>query len=81
MLDSKQSHYGYLESLEAKYQHGGSRTLSESARLANLLGDHDRRVAEFSAAIKALGAADRPARDVLIRLMTEIGGGLGGSAH
>ena len=72
MLHSKQAHYGFLESLDKKYQHGGTRSLSERARLATLLAEHDTCVAEFSQAIKALSATDLKARDILLRLMTEV---------
>lgn len=72
MLQSKQAHYGFLESLDTKYKHGGTRSLAERARLETLLAEHDTCVTEFSQAIKALGAADLKARDILLRLMSDI---------
>ncbi len=81
MLQSKQAHYGFLEHLDAKYQHGGTRSLAERARLATLLAQHDRCVAEFSQAIKALGATDVKARDMLLRLMGEIAETTQGPTH
>jgi hypothetical protein len=72
MLQSKQAHYGYLESLDIKYQHGGIRTLAERARLETLLATHDECVREFAQAIKALANADVEARDILLKLMTDL---------
>jgi len=81
MLDSKQAHYGCLERLDFKYRHGGTRTLAEGAQLETLLAAHDRCVREFASAIKALGAAEPAARDVLITLMSEIVQVDKGAAH
>jgi len=72
MRDSKHEHFGFLESLDSKYKHGGVRTLAERARLDTLLTEHDSCVAEFATKIKALGATDVDARNTLLRLMTEI---------
>lgn len=71
MLQSKQAHYGFLESLDVKYKHGGIRSLAERARLETLLAVHDACVTEFSQAIKALSAVDVEARDTLLRLMSD----------
>ena len=73
MLASKTAHFGYLESLDLKYRHGGVRSLAERARLETLLTAHDKCVAEFASQIKALGAIDQRARDLLLGLMTEAG--------
>ena len=73
MLDSKQAHYGYLESLDRKYRLGGMRTFAERARLETLLAAHDLCVKKFACEIKSLAAADIRARDVLLGLMSEIG--------
>ena len=72
MLQSKQAHFGFLESLDLKYQHGGIRTLAERARLETLLSEHDECVREFATAIKALGSNDADARDTLLKLMTDL---------
>ncbi len=81
MRDTKHAHYGFLERLEFKYEHGGTRTLAEHARLGALLAAHDRCVTDFAAAVKALGATDVKAHDALIRLMTEIGKTPDGALH
>jgi hypothetical protein len=81
MLASKQTHYGFLESLDVKYRHGGIHTLAERARLETLLAAHDRCVKDFATAIKALAATDIEARDSLVGLMTDIGGAANGTAH
>ena len=73
MLQSKQAHFGFLESLDFKYQHGGIRTLAERARLETLLSEHDECVREFANAIKELGSNDADARDTLLKLMTDLG--------
>jgi len=72
MRNSKQAHFGFLETLDQKVQQGGVRTLAERARLDTLLAEHDRCVAEFAPEIKALGAQDADARNTLLRLMTAI---------
>ena len=81
MLNSKQAHYGFLESLDVKYKQGGIRTLAERARLETLLAEHDVCVSEFARAIKALGTADVEARDILLRYMTDLGEATNRSAH
>lgn len=72
MRDSKHEHFNFLESLDRKYKHGGTRTLAERARLDTLLTEHDRCVTEFATEIKALGATDVDARNTLLQLMTDI---------
>ena len=72
MLQSKQAHFGYLESLDFKYRHGGIRTLAERARLETLLSEHDDCVRKFADAIKELGSNDADTRDTLLQLMTEL---------
>lgn len=81
MLDSKSAHFGFLESLVEKYRYGGSRSLAEQARLANLLDDHDRQVKEFTAAMKRL-AEDAPhARAALLELLKESASGDAATTH
>lgn len=81
MLDSKSAHFGFLESLVEKYRHGGQRTLAEQARLANLLDEHDRRVTNFTAAMKQLATDAPQAREALIELLKESASGDAATTH
>ena len=72
MLESKRVHYGFLESLEKKYETGGTRSLAEQARLETLLNAHDECVKRFAVAIRDLGASDSTARDRLVELVSNL---------
>ena len=71
MTDSKSAHYEYLESLEVKYQNGGIRSLAETARLENLLADHNQCVNAFVAAQKSLATTDVEAHRQFVRFLSE----------
>ena len=77
MEQSKRRYFSYLEELEHKYEDGGARTLAEQARLDGLLREHDRQVAEFGRAVKALGAEDPDAQKAFIAHMTAFNASLG----
>ena len=70
MTDSKAAHFEYLESLEVKYQHGGTRTLAETARLENLLADHNECVQAFVAAQKSLAMSDAVAHREFVQFLS-----------
>lgn len=70
MEECKRKHFGYLEELETKYRHGGSRTVAENIYLEGLLKQHGRQVAKFREAIKQLRHDDADAHQALIEHIT-----------
>ena len=74
---SKGEYFGYLEELEDKYKSGGSRTIAESTRLGILLKEHERKVADFSNAMKALKDQDSGAHQALISHITMLNAEVG----
>ena len=70
MTDSKAAHFEYLESLEVKYQHGGARTLAETARLENLLAEHNDCVQAFVAAQRSLATRDTVAHQQFVQFLS-----------
>lgn len=71
MEHSKRAHLGYLQEMEEKYRHGGSRSLAEAARLQSLLQNHDRNVSNFRDAVRALATRDPAAHRALVRRLQE----------
>ena len=70
MEESKRKHFSYLEELETKYRHGGTRTVAENIYLEGLLKQHGRQVAKFREAIKKLQHDDADAHQALIEHIT-----------
>ncbi|MDH3671588.1 MAG: hypothetical protein OES46_10540 [Gammaproteobacteria bacterium] len=70
MEESKRKHFSYLEQLETKYKHGGSRTVAESIYLEGLLKQHGKQVTKFREAIKQLQRDDDEAHQALIEHIT-----------
>lgn len=70
MEESKAKHFSYLEELETKYRHGGTRTVAENIYLEGLLKQHGRQVAKFREAIKQLQHDDADAHQALIEYIT-----------
>ncbi len=70
MEESKRKHFSYLEELETKYRHGGTRTVAENIYLEGLLKQHGRQVAKFRKAIKQLQYDDADAHQALIEHIT-----------
>lgn len=77
MLSSKDAHFGYMETLNAKYERGGNRTLAEGARLQQLLAEHDRCVTAFTAEMRALKTTDAAAHGQLVTAIGELNRSLG----
>ena len=70
MGESKRKHFSYLEELEKKYKHGGTRTVAENIYLEGLLKQHGRQVVKFREAIKQLQHDDADAHQALIEHIT-----------
>jgi hypothetical protein len=63
---SKHRHFELLQELEARAQQGQPRRLAETAELQRLLTEHDRQVARFRDAVRALMADDPAAHAALV---------------
>ncbi|HXH04437.1 MAG TPA: hypothetical protein VNN09_14125 [Candidatus Competibacteraceae bacterium] len=74
MQGSKQRHFVYLLHLERKYEHGGSPSATEQARLAELLQEHDAEVKRFREALRELQASDPDAYRRLVARFAAEGG-------
>ena len=72
MLKSKDAHFDTLEELNRKYTDGGRRSLAEIAHLEQLLETHDRSVARFATAMRALGEASSEAHGLLVNALAEL---------
>lgn len=70
MEQSKHSHLELLRAVDLKERDGGARTLAESARLAQLLADHDLNVRRFAQAVRELRESDAEAARCLLRHLT-----------
>lgn len=77
MQDSKDAHFAYLEMLHHRYEHGGSRSLAEIARLETLLAEHDRCVQTFAQEMRALISSDKAAHAALVDTLTRFNQTLG----
>jgi hypothetical protein len=77
MLESKDTHFRALASLDDKYRLGGSRSLSEQAWLKQLLATHTTNVHRFKAELAALAKVDSAARDALIGLLGKVNEDMG----
>lgn len=67
MEASKVRYFGLLQEVEAKSERGLPRTLAERVELEQLLAEHDRRVARFREAVKALMAEEPEAHAALVQ--------------
>lgn len=81
MEESKRKHFSYLEELETKYKHGGTRSLAENLYLEGLLKQHGRQVAKFREAIKQLQRDDSDAHQALIEHITMLNAQLSHASH
>ncbi|MGR8947910.1 MAG: hypothetical protein ACU84Q_07680 [Gammaproteobacteria bacterium] len=79
MIASKDAHFEYLERLDRKYQHGGTRTLVEIAHLEGLLQAHNESVAAFTAEQKALAARNAESHKKFISVLSDSNAHLGNS--
>lgn len=77
MNASKQAHFAFLETLELKYQNGGSRTLAEAAHQEGLLAEHNACVKAFVAAQKSLASSNAEAHKRFIALLAEYNAHIG----
>ncbi len=77
MLNSKDAYFNTLEELNRKYADGGRRSLAEIAHLEQLLETHDRSVAGFASAMRALGEASSEAHASLVSALAELNESLG----
>jgi len=68
MGNSKNMHFIFLESLEAKYNSGGAPSIAENLELEKLLSIHDKNVAAFTIAMAAVTSEDE--KKILIRLIS-----------
>ncbi len=77
MLNSKDAHFDTLEELNRKYTDGGRRSLAEIAHLEQLLETHDRSVARFAAAMRALRETSSEAHALLLSALADLNESLG----
>ena len=71
MIASKDAHFGFLELLEEKYQHGGTRTLAEIAHLEGLLETHNSCVQAFTNTQKLLATNNPQAHKLFINVLRD----------
>jgi len=68
MRKSKFAYFTFLQEIDVKYKSGGTPRIAENLQLEKLLGEHDKNVAAFNAAMAAVDDFD--ARNALIKLMS-----------
>ncbi len=66
MEASKLRYFGLLQEVETKAERGLPRTLAERMQLEQLLAEHDRQVARFREAVKALMSKEPEAHAALV---------------
>ncbi len=77
MLNSKDAYFNTFEELNRKYGDGGRRSLAEIAHLEQLLETHDRSVAGFASAMRALGEISSEAHGLLVNALADLNESLG----
>ncbi len=68
MGESKEIYFGFLQSLDVKYDKNESPSIAENLKLEQLLAEHDSRVKAFNTAMSAI--EDNSARQLLINKLT-----------
>ena len=68
MGESKKIYFGFLQSLDMKYNKNESPSIAENLKLEQLLAEHDKRVKAFNTAMSTI--EDNSARQLLINKLT-----------
>ena len=81
MLVSKDAHFGFLQQLNRKVKDGGQRTLTEAARLQQLLAEHNTCVKDFASTVRALASSEPTAHAALVAALASLNQALGAGVN